>query len=133
MKGALPILPADKLQMRQLFQNLIGNSLKFHKEGEPPLIQISCLLTPKENWEIKLRDNGIGFDIKYLNRILRPFQRLHSREKFKGSGMGLAICQKIILRHGGTLTAISSHEQGSTFIIILPDKQPAKEESESLY
>jgi light-regulated signal transduction histidine kinase (bacteriophytochrome) len=119
--------------MHQLFQNLIGNSLKFHKEGEPPLIQISCLLTPKENWEIKLRDNGIGFDIKHLNRILRPFQRLHSREKFKGSGMGLAICQKIILRHGGTLTAISSHEQGSTFIIILLDKQPAKEESESLY
>ena len=133
MKGALPILPADKLQMRQLFQNLIGNSLKFHKEGEPPLIQISSLLTPKGNWEIKLRDNGIGFDIKYLNRILKPFQRLHTREKFKGSGMGLAICQKIILRHGGTLTAISSHEQGSTFIIVLPNKQPAKEESESLY
>jgi two-component system, LuxR family, sensor kinase FixL len=133
----LPVIEADPLQMRQLFQNLIGNALKFHQEKEPPIVkikvrtyeddQISRSETDYRICEISVEDNGIGFDEKYLDRIFTVFQRLHNREDYQGTGIGLAICRKIAERHGGTITARSSPGQGSRFIVTLPFKQPKAE------
>lgn len=123
--GALPTLEADPHQMRQLFQNLIGNALKFHREGEKPVVRIYC--RPADHGQscaIVVEDNGIGFDEQYADRIFAPFHRLHGRSsQYEGTGMGLAICKKIVERHGGTITARSMLNQGSTFIISLPVRQ----------
>lgn len=116
----LPVIEADRMQMTQLFQNLISNALKFHKKGDPPAIRIIHRLLPDESHEIRVEDRGIGFDENFLNRIFKPFERLHSKSEYEGTGMGLAICQKIVLRHGGQLTAESSPQKGATFIITLP-------------
>ena len=133
--GELPILEADPIQMRQLLQNLIGNALKFYREGEPPVIKIySRQLTDweqrptqginkMERCQILIEDNGIGFDEKYLDRIFNAFQRLHGRSEYEGTGMGLAICRKIVERHDGSITAQSLLDRGSTFIITLPLQQ----------
>ena len=122
----LPSLYADPLQIRQLLQNLIGNALKFHRDGEPPVVTVSEHTrdespdTEAACCEIVVADNGIGFDEKYLDRIFNPFQRLHGRGEYEGTGMGLAICRKIVERHGGDITAQSTVGQGSTFRITLP-------------
>ncbi|MGV2828850.1 PAS domain S-box protein [Myxosarcina sp. GI1(2024)] len=120
----LPTLEADPVQMRQLFQNLIGNALKFHQPELPPVVTISQVPCSKSSVKLQIRDNGIGFNEKYLDRIFTPFQRLHGRLEYEGTGMGLAICRKIVERHGGRLKAESLPEQGSTFIITLPIAQP---------
>jgi light-regulated signal transduction histidine kinase (bacteriophytochrome) len=118
----LPIIEADATQMHQLLQNLITNALKFHKEDTPPMIQISTRVS-RGLCEIFVKDNGIGFDIQYLDRIFKPFQRLHSRQEYEGSGMGLAICRRIVERHSGEITATSALGEGATFIITLPIRQ----------
>ena len=125
----LPTIEADPLQMRQLFQNLIGNALKFHLPEQAPIITISQKMLPDSESiiELQIEDNGIGFDEKYLDRIFTPFQRLHGRSEYEGTGMGLAICRKIVERHGGRLTAESSLGQGATFTIFLPRIQPKNE------
>lgn len=131
--GDLPTIDADELQMRQLFQNLIANALKFRKPDLPPTVEIESEF-PTEipasseamrhgAVRIVVRDNGIGFDEKYLDRIFTPFQRLHGRGEYEGTGIGLAVCRKIVERHGGTLTATSAVGKGSTFIATLPIKQ----------
>lgn len=119
----LPTLDADAFQMRQLFQNLITNALKFRKDGETPVVTLTSRMTDDHFWEIRVEDNGIGFDPQFAERIFKPFERLHGRSKFEGSGVGLAICQKIALRHNGTITAHSVTGKGSIFIIVLPAKQ----------
>ncbi|MFQ5715626.1 MAG: ATP-binding protein [Nitrospinales bacterium] len=116
----LPTVEADKFQMRRLFQNLIDNALKFRKKGVPPRVHIASQVTAEGVWNIIVRDNGIGFDPKYLERILMPFQRLHSSNQYEGSGMGLAICQKIAETHGGQITAESKLGEGAAFIVTLP-------------
>jgi signal transduction histidine kinase len=119
----LPVIEADESQMRQLLQNLISNALKYRREDEVPVVNV---YSRAENGVCRLivEDNGIGFDEKYLDRIFKPFQRLHGRtSKYDGTGMGLAICRKIVERHGGTITALSSPGGGSTFIATLPVKQ----------
>lgn len=128
----LPTIEADRMQMNQLFQNLISNALKFHKPEEPALVQIEATLLDGrkhllrghhhdgELCQIAIKDNGIGFDEKYLDRIFTIFQRLHGRNEYEGTGIGLAICRKIVERHGGELTAKSAPGQGSTFIVTLP-------------
>lgn len=116
----LPNVKADPLQMRQLLQNLIANGLKFHRPGETPLVQVSGQVLPNGYAEICVKDNGIGFDEKYLERIFQPFNRLQGRSEYEGSGIGLAICRKIVERHHGTITAASQPGQGATFIITLP-------------
>ncbi|AFZ16190.1 PAS domain S-box protein [Allocoleopsis franciscana] len=133
--GELPILEADPIQMRQLLQNLIGNALKFYRQEEPPIIKIYSQqltdwerqptqgLNRIERCQIFIEDNGIGFDEKYLDRIFNAFQRLHGRSEYEGTGMGLAICRKIVERHDGTITAQSSPNLGATFIITLPLQQ----------
>lgn len=133
--GELPTLEADPLQMRQLLQNLISNALKFHQRTEPPKIGIYSQLLNSEKqqptgnsrqpmlYQILVQDNGIGFDEKYLSSIFNAFQRLHGRSEYEGTGMGLAICRKIVERHNGSITAKSSPGQGSMFIVTLPLQQ----------
>jgi len=123
--GALPIIVADRGQMAQLFQNLIGNGLKFSKPGQSPVVKVygELLNGPQgggPTCQIVVEDNGIGFDEKYLDRIFRVFQRLHGRAEYEGTGIGLAICRKIVERHGGSITASSTQGMGAKFIVTLP-------------
>jgi light-regulated signal transduction histidine kinase (bacteriophytochrome) len=117
--SALPVIEADPIQMHQLLQNLINNGLKFHQKDIPPFIQVSAKISGN-TCQISVQDDGVGFDPQYLDRIFKPFQRLHSRQEYEGSGMGLAICRRIVERHSGEITAISAPGAGSTFIVILP-------------
>ncbi len=122
--GALPVIFGDRGQMAQLFQNLIGNGLKFRKEGQNPLVKIESAVqafaSGAPGWQITVQDNGIGFDEKYRDRIFQIFQRLHGRSEYEGTGIGLAICRKIVDRHGGVITAHSSPGAGAKFIILMP-------------
>jgi two-component system sensor kinase FixL len=123
--GMLPTVKADPTQMRQLLQNLIGNGLKFSKDGEVPNVNINSsyidMTADKPAHHIvTVEDNGIGFDNKYAERIFTPFERLHSRQQYDGTGMGLAVCRKIVERHGGVISADSQPGKGSTFTVVLP-------------
>jgi PAS domain S-box-containing protein len=122
--GELPVIEADPTQMRQLFQNLIGNALKFYKEGEKPVVKVHCSAGNLEYCEITVEDNGIGFEEKYLERVFAPFQRLHGRSsRYEGTGMGLAICKKIVERHRGSITAKTIPGEGAKFIITLVNRK----------
>jgi len=118
-RDELPTVRTDPTHMRQLFQNLIGNAIKFHHPGEPPVIKISAK-TKRDGVEIRVRDKGIGFDEKYLDRIFSVFQRLHEKSSYEGTGIGLAVCRKIVERYNGTITATSKKGEGATFIVWLP-------------
>ncbi len=122
--GVLPAIIADRLQMAQLFQNLIGNALKFQRPGEPPVVKISSgyLSNPEEalSCRIEVEDNGIGFEEKHVDRIFQVFQRLHGRGEYEGSGIGLSICRKIAERHGGFITASGTPGAGAKFTVVLP-------------
>jgi PAS domain S-box-containing protein len=120
--GDLPVIEADATQMRQLLQNLIANALKFHRSDAPPVVKVAC---ERDGDFVRLlvADNGIGFDEKYLDRIFTIFQRLHVREQYEGTGVGLAVCRKIAHRHNGTITARSQPGAGATFIVTLPARQ----------
>jgi PAS domain S-box-containing protein len=118
----MPAIEADESQMLRLFQNLIGNALKFHSD-EVPKVKVHGKLVGRGLCEILVEDNGIGFDRQFSERIFKPFQRLHGRSEYDGTGMGLAICRKIVERHGGSIRAESEPGKGSTFIIRLPVKQ----------
>lgn len=134
--GRLPTVEADPVQVRQLLQNLIGNGLKFHKPGEKPLVRVEGRLLPvgagnglgTPRCEVTVRDNGIGFEEKYLDRIFDVFQRLHGRQEYEGTGMGLAICRRIVERHRGSITATSAPDQGSTFLVTLPVQQAPEDD-----
>jgi two-component system, LuxR family, sensor kinase FixL len=132
---ALPVIFGDRGQMAQLFQNLIGNGLKFRKPGESPVVKIhSEFLTAQQGganvWQIVVEDNGIGFDEKYRDRIFQIFQRLHGRNEYEGTGIGLAICRKIVDRHGGNIAADSSPGAGAKFVITLPHLAPGDNQNE---
>ncbi len=118
----MPAIEADESQMLRLFQNLIGNALKFRSAGTPR-IKVYGRLNGKGICELVVKDNGTGFDPQFAEVIFKPFQRLHGRREYDGTGMGLAICRKIVERHGGTIMAESEQGKGSTFIIRLPVKQ----------
>jgi light-regulated signal transduction histidine kinase (bacteriophytochrome) len=122
---ALPTLRVDEGQLAQLFQNLIANALKFRKQS-PPHIHIGAR-AEKGRWVIWVRDNGIGIDPQYFERIFQVFQRLHTRKKYPGTGIGLAICKKIVERHGGTIWVESQPGQGSTFYLSLPGESGIEE------
>ncbi len=115
----MPTIDADPTQMRQLLQNLINNGLKFHHPDNKPVVKVHGKLL-NEICQMIVEDNGIGFDEKYLDRIFTVFQRLHGRGDYDGTGVGLAICQKIAERHGGSITAKSTPGQGAKFIVKLP-------------
>ena len=128
-------MEADPLQVRQLMQNLIGNSLKYHRPDVPPVVSIySHHLSEGTSrhsgaaagpyCQIMVEDNGIGFEEVYSEKIFAIFQRLHGRTEYEGTGVGLAVCRKIVERHGGTITARSTPGKGSTFMVTLPVRQP---------
>jgi PAS domain S-box-containing protein len=134
--GQLPVLPGNKLQLSQLFLNLISNSLKFSREK--PLISISCNVDVSNDMklsdgidvneryaEIVVKDNGIGFEQHYADKVFNVFQRLHSREDFPGTGIGLALCKKIIENHLGSISVESKPGEGTTFTIYLPMQHSA--------
>lgn len=143
----LPTIEADPMQMRQLLQNLIGNALKFHEPGAKPVVHIGGTIATKaadssetsllrrralsgdkatveQFCELTVRDNGIGFDEKYLDRIFAVFQRLHGRQEYEGTGIGLAVCRRIVDRHRGIITAKSKPGKGATFTVTLPLQPP---------
>ena len=129
----LPTIDADPTQMRQLLQNLIGNALKFYHEERAPVVRVTChpengsavkALGPNNRrCQIRVEDNGIGFDEKYQDRIFGIFQRLHGRNQYEGTGVGLSICRKIAERHGGNISVTSTPGSGATFIVTLPIHQ----------
>jgi signal transduction histidine kinase len=127
----LPTIAADPLQMRQLLQNLIGNALKFQRPNVPPVVRVAARVAPGAGakngkssatalCELTVEDNGVGFDVADAERIFELFHRLHGRDEYEGTGMGLAICKKIAERHGGSITATSIPGQGSRFLVKLP-------------
>ena len=133
--GDMPTIEADPTQMRQLMQNLIGNGLKFHRPGEPPIVKVGVRpmngqsgqlngdSSPNNRCEIIVDDNGIGFDEAHRERIFSLFQRLHGRSAYEGTGIGLAICRRIAERHAGSIAAASTPGEGATFVVTLPVKQ----------
>ena len=126
------MIDADPTQMRQLMQNLLGNALKFHREGVPPVVHIrgevvggreprfSSEAGAGDHCVITVEDNGIGFEEKYAERIFTAFERLHGRSSYEGTGIGLSIARKIVWRHGGDITARGAPDQGATFTVTLP-------------
>lgn len=115
--GELPTVSSDPSQTRQLMQNLIGNAIKFRKPDGPCAVAVNGRTLEDGSVELTIADNGIGFDEKYLDKIFKPFQRLHGRNEFAGSGIGLAVCRRIAERQGGSLNATSEPGVGSTFCI----------------
>ncbi len=114
----IPSMMADGVQLSQLFQNLIGNAIKFHSDKPP---EIHTGVEPKNGeWQFSVRDNGIGIESQYAERIFGVFQRLHTREEYSGTGIGLAICKKIVERHGGRMWLESELEHGSKFYFTIP-------------
>jgi light-regulated signal transduction histidine kinase (bacteriophytochrome) len=109
---------ADELQLVQLFQNLIGNAIKFRSD-QSPHIHVSAE-QKGDKWVFSVKDNGIGIDPQFKERIFVVFQRLHQKEKYPGTGMGLAICKKIVERHGGEMWVESEPQKGSTFYFSVP-------------
>lgn len=118
----LPTLPVDRGQMVRLFQNLIGNALKYRNPERRPVIHVS-VEDRDEEWAISIADNGIGFDPVHAASIFTAFHRLHTQEEYSGSRVGLAICRKIVEGHGGRIWAVSRPAQGSIFSFTLP-KEP---------
>jgi signal transduction histidine kinase len=121
----MPTVMGDATQLEQLFLNLIGNALKYHKQDSPPRVEITAEFPDENRVTIHVTDNGIGFKEQYLERIFLPFQRLHARTEYEGTGIGLALCDKIVRRHGGTITATSKPGVGSVFSVTLPLIQEA--------
>lgn len=120
--GALPTIEADATQMHQLLRNLIGNALKF-RQRHPPRIGVHAVRLSDGAWEVMVDDDGMGFDQKHAVRMFRPFERLHGRTEFAGSGVGLAICERIVTRHGGQIRAEGRPGEGARFLIRLPATQ----------
>jgi signal transduction histidine kinase len=121
--GELPRIEGDPVQIRQLFQNLIGNALKFHKAGVAPVVEVYALRRSPGQAEVFVVDNGIGFESKDAERVFLPFHRLHGRTEYEGTGIGLTICQKIVERHNGAIRAESAPGKGSRFVIALPTQE----------
>jgi PAS domain S-box-containing protein len=118
--GSLPVIAADPQQLRRLFQNLIGNAIKYRRPGIPPVVRLEYVGKSDGNCVISVSDNGIGFNDQYSEKIFGMFERLHNRTQFEGSGIGLAVSRKIVERHGGSIAARSTTGQGAMFLVTLP-------------
>lgn len=127
--GPLPTIEGDPTQLRQVFQNLLANALKFRAPERAPRVRISAepvRIGDAPGWQLTFADNGIGFEPRYAERIFGPFQRLHGRQEYEGTGIGLAIVRRIIERHRGTIQADGRPGEGATFIVRMPERQPAE-------
>jgi light-regulated signal transduction histidine kinase (bacteriophytochrome) len=128
---SLPAIEADRVQMEQLFENLVSNALKYQRPDVPPLVRVyanSAVGAGEDGMcSICVEDNGIGFDERFVNKIFAPFQRLHGRKEYEGTGIGLAICRRIVERHNGTIVAKSTPGRGSIFIVTLPARHKGAE------
>lgn len=124
--GILPTINADANQVHQLLHHLLDNALKFHRPDTPPVIRINVDEGDSNQVVLSVCDNGIGFDVQFLEKVFQPFQRLHGRHDYPGTGIGLAICQKIVERHGGSISASSIPEKGSIFTITIPIRNENK-------
>lgn len=125
----LPSVEGASVLLYQLFYNLVNNSLKFSKPGQPSLIKITSAIVQKNNREfalIEIHDNGIGFEQEFAGRIFETFLRLHSKDQYEGTGLGLSLCKRIVERHAGTIEAFSEFGKGADFFILLPLKQNKK-------
>lgn len=120
-RGVLPRVKADPAQLVQLFQNLVSNAVKFRSEERPPVVHVSARRQP-DGWEFSVADNGIGIKPEYFGRIFQVFTRLHARVSYPGTGIGLAICKRVVERHGGRVWVESVPREGSTFFFFLPDE-----------
>jgi PAS domain S-box-containing protein len=120
----LPTIDGDATQLQQLFQNLIANGIKFRRQEVDPVVHIAARNETAGRCVLTVSDNGIGIEQQYLDRIFVLFQRLHSRAEYPGTGIGLAICRRIVERHGGTIAVSSTPGQGTRFEITLPERQP---------
>jgi light-regulated signal transduction histidine kinase (bacteriophytochrome) len=120
VSGALPVVRAHPVPLGQVFQNLIGNAIKFHGP-EPPRVTVSAARDGTA-WRLAVADNGIGIDPAYADRVFTIFRRLHSREEYPGTGIGLAICKKIVESYGGTIWLESTPGAGTTFYWTIPDE-----------
>jgi light-regulated signal transduction histidine kinase (bacteriophytochrome) len=118
---SLPAITTDDTQLAQVFQNLVGNAIKYHS-AEVPHVHVSATKNGGKEWIFSVRDNGLGIAPQYFERIFILFQRLHGRTEFKGTGIGLAICKKILERLGGRIWVESEPEKGSTFYFALPER-----------
>jgi light-regulated signal transduction histidine kinase (bacteriophytochrome) len=128
----MPTIQVDRGQMVRLFQNLIGNALKYRNAEQAPQIHVTAEQADRE-WVIAIRDNGIGFDPQYASSIFAPFKRLHQPDAFPGTGVGLAICRRIVEAHGGRIWAESLPGQGATFRFTLPvEGKPSRRHTESM-
>ena len=116
----LPIVIADSTQLVQLFQNLVGNAIKY-RGAELPRVHVSAKKNDAREWIFSVKDNGVGIDPQYFKKIFVMFQRLHGRGEFSGTGIGLAVCKKIVDRHGGRIWVESEIGRGSTFYFALPE------------
>jgi light-regulated signal transduction histidine kinase (bacteriophytochrome) len=121
----LPVLAVDESQMIRVFQNLIGNAIKYKKKTEPPKIHISCTKN-KDLYEFAVSDNGIGIDKQFHEKIFIIFQRLHTKEEYSGTGIGLAVCKRIVERHGGKIWFDTNEYGGTTFYFTLKSVQQNK-------
>jgi light-regulated signal transduction histidine kinase (bacteriophytochrome) len=121
----LPVVSGYATEMKQLFQNLLSNSLKFRKTGEPPVISIS-VVPKEEHWQFNVTDNGIGIEEKYWERIFIIFQRLHTKTEYEGTGIGLAHCKKITELHNGKIWVDSRPDEGSTFYFTIRKRNTDK-------
>jgi light-regulated signal transduction histidine kinase (bacteriophytochrome) len=122
--GSLPVVLADRGQMGQVFQNLLSNAVKFHGE-RPPNVSVSWRDAGTE-WEFAVQDNGIGIDPKHAERIFGVFKRLHTEQEYPGTGIGLALCRRIIERHGGRIWHEPAEDGGSIFRFTLPKQPPTR-------
>ena len=113
---------ADKTQLTQLFQNLVGNAIKYHND-KVPNVHIAAAQNGGSRWSFSVKDDGLGIDEQYFDRIFGMFQRLHKRDEFAGTGIGLAICKKIVQRHGGEISVESQPGYGSTFHFSLEESR----------
>ena len=125
----LPTLICDGSQLTQVFQNLIGNALKFRQAGTRPVVNVSARHADGA-WIISVHDNGIGIEPRHQERIFQMFQRLHARSDYPGTGIGLALCKKIVERHGGRVSVESDAGHGSTFSFSIPDAGPERRATE---
>ncbi|TDP00280.1 sensor histidine kinase [Flavobacterium sp. 245] len=126
IKDALPDIQGAPILIHQLFYNLIHNALKFSKADQPPRVILSHLIIKdkqREFIEISIKDNGIGLDPDHYEKIFNAFERLHSKDQYEGNGLGVTLCRKIALRHGGSIMALGQKDIGAEFIVTLPLKQ----------